>query len=216
LERNPAPEPATYAGQRDVLADVIARISDHSSAQVYGTQVARAERSKQKALLRTLYEKHMRPIVAIGKAEMADEPGIQDALRIPPLSVGPLKLLAAAAALRDAVALYQPRFVRNGRPADFVDQLKAAMDAVEKSMGDHANNVGNRVGARKGIQMELRRGRGALAVLDSIVRASFAGNSVVLARWRIAKRVRGLPSGGPEEEETTLSTPPSASVTTAA
>jgi hypothetical protein len=216
LEANPAPEPATYAGQRDVLKDVIARITDHSSAQVFGTQLVRAEKKKQTALLQTLYEKHMRPIVAIGKAEMADTPGIQEALRIPHFKVGVLKTLAAAGALRDAAALYQPAFVRNGRPEDFIAQLTAAMEAVEKTTSVHAVNVGTRVGARAGIRKELRRGRGALAVLDSIVKATFVGNDVVLAKWRIAKRIRGLPSGGSEAEAVTPLPPVSTPTSTAA
>jgi hypothetical protein len=51
------------------------------------------------------------------------------------------------------------------------------------------------VGARAGLAKEIKRGRRAVDVLDTIVKAAFRDDSNVLAEWRSAKRIRALPSG---------------------
>jgi hypothetical protein len=192
---HPAPAPASYAEPEQILEQVIAKLTDHSSEQVVGTRLGQAEKQKQLTLMRQLRERHLRPIVAIAKATMPTYPGIDRALRMPGSNFGPVRLLADAAAIRKAAELYQPVFVKNGRPADFLEQLSAAIAAVEASTDLHGTNVGRRVGAKAGISQELQAARRAVEVLDTIVKIAFEGNDVVLAEWRVAKRVRALPGG---------------------
>jgi len=197
LQANPAPAPASYGGPKEVLDDVVAQLSNHSSEQVLGGRLSQAERRRQESLCAKLREHHLRPIVAIAKAEMADLPGIEKALRLPAATLGVTKLVAEAEAIQKAAALYQPAFVKNGRPADFLEQLSAAIDAVSQSTLGRAKNVGRQVGAKAGIAQEARRGRDAVVMLDTIVQVVFEGNDPVLRAWEVAKRVKAMPGGSP-------------------
>jgi len=197
LQANPAPAPASYGGPKDELDDVVAQLSGHSSEQVVGQRLSAAERRRQQSLCSKLREHHLRPIVAIARATMADWPGIEKALLLPPKRLSVTKLVAESSAIKEAAAQYQPAFVKNGRPADFLEQLGAAIDAVNQSTMGRAQLVGRQVGAKAGIAQEARRGRYAVDMLDSIVRVAFERNDVVLRAWEVAKRVKGFPGGGP-------------------
>lgn len=199
LQVRPAPAPATYGEPKQVLDQVIAQLTDHSSGQVVGTRLSQAEMRRQETLVKQLRERHLRPIVAIARASVGDQPGIEKALRMPATALGVVKLLAEANAIKEAAALYQPTFVKFGRPADFIAQLSAAINAVQLSTIGHAKIIGRKVGSKAGIGQQLRRGRQAVEMLDTIVRIAFEGNDVVLAEWRVARRVRALPGGGPTE-----------------
>jgi hypothetical protein len=196
LQANPAPAPVSYGGPKEELDDVVAQLSGHSTEQVVGTRLSAAERSRQQSLCNKLRDHHLRPIVAIARATMADLPGIEKALRLPPKLLSVTKLVAEANAIKESVAQYEPAFVKNGRPVDFLAQLSAAIDAVSQCTMGRAQLVGRQVGAKAGIAQEARRGRHAVEMLDSIVRVAFEGNDVVMRTWEVAKRVKALPGGG--------------------
>jgi len=208
VQVHPAPAPASYGESEQILDEVIAKLTDHSSEQVAGENLSQAEQRKQQSLMKQLRDRHLRPIVAIAKASMSKLPGIEKALKLPSIKVGAVRLLAEADAIRKAAELYQPVFVKNGRPADFLEQLSTAMTAVDASTEQRGTNLGRQVGAKAGIAMELRRGRGAVRVLDSIVRVAFEGNEPVLAEWRLAKRVRALPGGATSTSAVTTAIAP--------
>jgi hypothetical protein len=215
LVANPAPAPATYADSEKILDGVVARLSEHASTQRSGLRLGQAEREKQRTLMRKLREQHLRPIVAIGKSAVDEMAGIEQALKMPSADYGVVKLLADATAIAEAATKYEPVFVTRGRPADFLAQLKAAIDELRVITTDRATLAGRRVGARAGIGEEIRRGRKAVEVLDSIVRAAFVDNEVVLARWQVAKQLHSLPGGTPAAQ-TTAAAPTATAKTSAA
>jgi hypothetical protein len=196
LQAHPAPTPINYAGPKALLDDVVSQLSGHSSEQLVGQRLSAAERRRQQSLCSKLREHHLRPIVTIARATMADLPGIEKALRLPPKLLSVTKLVAEASAIKEAAAQYEPAFVKNGRPADFLVQLSAAIDALNQCTMGRAQLVGRQVGAKAGIAQEARRGRYAVDMLDSIVRVAFEGNDVVLRAWEVAKRVKAVPGGG--------------------
>ena len=63
-------------------------------------------------------------------------------------------------------------------------------------MGGRATQVGTKMAARAGLQVQLLRGRRAVERLDAIVRAAFRGDVATLTAWRAAKRVQQTPGGG--------------------
>jgi hypothetical protein len=196
LAAHPVPPPWSYGLPKALLDDVVERLSDHSTDQVAGRRLSRAETQRQKALRKTLRELHLRPISKIAKVSLAEAPGIQKALVMPAPQLSTTKLISEAKGMRDAVAGYTPVFVRNGRPEDFVEALDAAIEELRQSQLGRARNVGKGVGAKAGLTDEIRRGRQAVEMVDAIVTTAFASNGDVLARWRIARRVQGLPGGG--------------------
>lgn len=196
LAAHPVPPPWSYGLPQALLDDVVARLTDHSTDQVAGRRLSRAETQRQKALRKALREAHIRPISKIAKASVSETPGIQKALVMPAPRLHTTKLIAEAKGIRDAIAGYAPVFVKKGRPDDFVESLDAAIEQLRQSQLGGARNVGKKVGAKAGLKDEIRRGRDAVEMLDAIVTTAFASNGDVLARWRIARRVQGLPGGG--------------------
>jgi hypothetical protein len=114
---------------------------------------------------------------------------------MPAYRIGLLTLIAEASAIRSAAALYEPQFVEAGRPEDFLERLDAAVEALHQSMLGRARYLGCHVGARAGLEMEIRRGRRVVELMDTIVKDAFRGDQGVLAEWRSARRVRRVPGG---------------------
>jgi hypothetical protein len=175
---------------------LVASLTAHSLNQVAGKRLRRAEGPRQRTLRKILREEHLTPISQIAGATLADALAIDKALRMPSNKLTTIRLVAEANAIRSAAAPYEKEFVEAGRPDDFLAQLDAATEAVRQSMLGKARNLGLQIGAGAGIERDVKRGRALVAVLDTIVKAAFRGDSNVLAKWRNAKRVRGLPGGG--------------------
>jgi hypothetical protein len=194
LESNPAPGTAGITEARAMLDAALVELKDHSTAQLFGRQLSRAERQRVIARMKRLRNQHMRPIVAIAKAQAGRMPGIRDELQMPAGGLGSGNLLAAAGAMRNAAANHVPIFVEAGLPADFLDRFDAAMGAIRQALGGHAVNIGTKVGANEGLKAQLQRARQAVDILDPLVQTAFEGNDVVLARWRAAKRVKAVPT----------------------
>jgi hypothetical protein len=195
LTAHPPPESPGYLAQKKALDGVVATLDDHSVNQAMGRRLSRAEVARQRALRKALRQQHLAPIAQIARATLSDAPGIEKALKMPPSDISPLKLVAEANAMRSAAALYQPQFIEAGRPADFLEQLDAAAEALRQALLGKARNVGRQVGAGAGIDREIKRGRRAIEVIDTIVTAAFRDDQNVLATWRSAKRVRAVPGG---------------------
>src|SRR5687768_16269847 len=147
LAEHAPPDAPGFAAARESFETVLAQITDHSSAQLMGRQLAKAESQRVKSLMHKLRLYHMKPIVTIARAEIEQQPGITEAFQLPHGSVGAVRLLAAAKAMWESAQLYQSAFVGAGRSTDFLERLSAAMTAVESALGGHARNIGTRVGA---------------------------------------------------------------------
>jgi hypothetical protein len=196
LSANPAPAGTSYARPKALLDETIARLTEHRTDQVVGGRLSRAERNREQALCTALRELHLKPISKIAKATLADSPGIDKALKMPRSGISTTKLIDEAKAMIDAVRQYSPTFVANGRPEDFLARLDAAIEELRGAMLGKARNFGTKVGAKAGLEQEIKRGRSAVEMLDAIVTTVFAGDRERLAKWRIAKRVRAIPGGG--------------------
>lgn len=197
IRANPLPPPQDYGAPRALLDDVVATLTGQAATQVAGGRLGRAEQQREATLRRTLIEQHLRPIALIARASLRRVPGIEKALTMPRPQLPTSQLLSEANAIRDVAATYQARFVECGRPADFIERLTQAIQALSGAMIGKAHNRGRSVGAGKGLAATVQEGRDALKLLDAMVTTAFAGNPDVLGRWRIARRIRGLPGGAP-------------------
>jgi hypothetical protein len=193
LDEHTSAETPGFPAAVAAFTAVFTKLSQHSSAQVVGRQMSRAERRRLASLLRKLRDFHMKPIVTIAKTEIETQPGITDAFQLLKGSAGPVRVLAAAKAMRETAERFTPTFIAAGRPADFLTRFDTAIQAVEAALGDHARNIGTKVGAGAGLARELRKARRATEILDSLVKEAFEANDVILEKWRSAKRVRALP-----------------------
>src|SRR5438876_670584 len=80
LGANPPPTSAGYTIQKEVLDDVVAKLTDHSTDQATGRRLSRAEYTRQRALRSRIREDHLAPIAKIARATLRDVPGIEKAL----------------------------------------------------------------------------------------------------------------------------------------
>ena len=171
------------------LDDVLARLAQHAVSQDGGARAGRGETAKQRALRATLRFTHMRPIAEIAKLKLRDVPEFH-ALTMPPFNATAPRLIAAAGAMADGAKPHTEVFVGSGLPADFVEKLLAASEAVSQSLAGRDSHQGKRSGATAGLIAEEKRGRVVLKVLDSLVTPLLGSDDQRLAEWKAAKQVR--------------------------
>jgi hypothetical protein len=198
---HPVVGPLSYTGARETLDDVVRRLNEYAAAQITGRELSRGELRRQRQLTRQLIDRHMRPIVTVARAQVEPESDVRmAAMRMPNSGIGVTKLLHACDSMIEAARRYEAVFVASGLPADFLARITTARNDLENGLGDRATLVGTHVGARTGLEVQMRRGRRAVDRLDAVVRAAFDSDPVVLARWRTAKRVHRLPMASTEVE----------------
>lgn len=191
LNRNPLPDaPAKYPERRAELDEVVARLNALLRSQEGGQREVKDDTKRQETARKTLREKHLAPLSRRAKAVLPDEAEIQKSMEMPIVNLATAKLITVAGAMRDTAAKYEQLFVENGRPADFLAKLDAAIEAVRQTVLVKAQNVGRHVGAKEGLKQELRRARRCVRMLDAMVLDVFAGRADVIADWRVSKRVK--------------------------
>jgi hypothetical protein len=202
LEEHPVEGPLTYTGPRETLDDVVRRLREYAGAQVTGRQLSSGELRWQKRMVRQLRDRHIRPMVAIARAQVEPDADVRiPSIRMPKSNLGVTKFLQACDGMIEAARPFEAAFVANGLPADFLARFTAARNELERGLGVRAAHIGMHIGARAGLRVQMQRGRRALDRIDAVVRASFDGDEVTLATWRFAKRAHQLP-GGPTARST--------------
>lgn len=202
VQAHPVSGPLSYAGAVATLDDAIRRIREHAGAQVSGRELGRGEVRRQREQVQQLFDRHMRPIVAVALAQVG--PGsdvrIPAALRMPSKAVGVTRILQAADGMIEAARPFEATFIAAGLPADFLARFAEARNALEAMLGGRAAHVTAHIAARAGLAVQVRRGRRAVAQIDAVVRATFE-DEMTLTAWRNAKRVHQPRAGGGGLEE---------------
>ena len=195
LASHPSIEPASYAVPARVLSDSLRQLREYAGEQLSGLTLTKAQQRNAEKLAGKLVDRHIRPLVTIAQASVYDD------VPLPPLTLpsglGFNRLIAFADALADTAQQYEARFVENGRPTDFIAQLRAARAELELALTGRAVQRGRHIGATTGIAVQIRKSRAAVKRIDSLVRIAYEGNEVVLERWKATKRVFALPVSAP-------------------
>jgi hypothetical protein len=177
------------SGAKQRLVDAIALLEGHANQQV-GSMLASQGATKRQEVLRTaLLRDHMAKIASIAHAEFPKTPEFEP-LRMPRLRMSPQKLRAAASGMAQTAAPQAAVFVAAGLPADFIDQLNAAADAMIASLGERSQSRGKRTGATSGLKEKLSAGRKIVRVLDTFVKSALKDDPSLLANWKVVKRVQ--------------------------
>lgn len=191
---HPVTGPLSYGSAPETLDEVVPRVREHAGVQITGRALSSAELRVQAKLVKQLIVRHMRPIAAIARAQIEPEQNerMPAAIKMPRAGIGVTKILQASDGMIAAARPFEAVFIANGLPADFLARFTAVRDELEGMLGNRAALVGTHVGARAGLQLQIRRGRSAIDRLDAVVRAAFDGDVETLAKWRAAKRVHQL------------------------
>jgi hypothetical protein len=205
LEAFPLPKtPAKFAQRRGELDAAVGRLRVLLGEQSSGRREAIDSTKRQAAARVALVENDLKPINRIARAMLPNEPLIKSALALPTAQTPSQKLIAEASGIRASAAKFAPVFIENGRPEDFLERLDASIEALRQSLLVRARTVGQHVGARAGMAQTLADAQRVVRILDAMVQDGFAGNPDVLAKWRVAKRVKEVGSvratGGTAEE----------------
>ena len=197
LEAHPATGVLTYRGARETLYEVLDRIWGHAGTQISGRALGRGALHHQRQLIARLRDRHMRPIVTIARAQIEPDSdvGLPVAFRMPKVRLGVTKMLQACDGMMEVAKTFEAVLIENGLPSDFLARFRNDRDALERTCARRAGLTGSHVAARKGLEVELRRGRRAVDRLDAVVRVAFEGDEVLIAAWRATKRVHQLPGG---------------------
>jgi hypothetical protein len=180
------------SGARQKLADAIAALSTHVSGQAGSGLASRGATQRHYAIRRVLIRDHMAPVARIAAADLPRTPELVP-LRMPAQNLPAEKLAAAAYGMADAARPFSDVFTTAGLPADFVEQLVAAADAMTASLDQRAQNRSTQRGATTGLRASLSAGRRIVHVLDAFVRTALKDDPALLSAWNGAKRVRVIP-----------------------
>jgi hypothetical protein len=200
LEEHPVEGPLAYTGPRETLDEAVRKLRVHAGAQITGRQLSRGELRRQRQLIRQLFDRHIRPMVAIARAQIEPDSDVRmpAAIRMPRANLGATKTLQACDGIIEAARPFEAAFVAEGLPDDFLARFTAARDELDRGLTGRASHIGMHIGARTGLQVQMRRARRAVDRLDAVVRASFDGDDATLAMWRSAKRAHQRPGGSTE------------------
>ena len=184
------------SGTRRRFDDAIATIEQATVDQEAAKRLAMAGTARQRVARNTLMLGHIRPIAAIARAELRGEVELP-ALQAPPARTTARQLIIAARAMADAAEPHATAFVDAGLPADFIDRLRSAADALEIALADRGHRVTELIGATARIKTTTLRARELLRVLDSLIEPLLAADPSMLAQWRTAAQFSGRVVGTP-------------------
>jgi len=175
-------------GARKEFDQLVREMGINETAQAISTLDARGQTALQASLRRELVVRHMRPVARIAAVHLRDVPEFE-ALRPPQKDIKVAVLIQEAIAMAEAARLHEQVFVEYGCPADFVDALLAAAEAVRASIDARAESIMTRAGAREGISATASRAHLVLRVLDALVQIALAHDPKALAAWSSVKRI---------------------------
>jgi hypothetical protein len=163
------------------------RMGVRMKAQDAFAREAQSSATTTAVLKEQLLREHMRPIATVARARL-QAVGELGALTVSTHGKRRGTLVSAGYGMAEAARKYEQTFLTAGLPPDFIARLIAATDAFREAMTTQSQWRAQRVQATTGLVEEARVARGALQVLDALVRARVREKEL-LAGWRQHRRV---------------------------
>jgi len=179
-------------GARRRLDEVLEGFTAHALEQDLADRVAKGETAKQRQLRLELRRLQMAPIARIARGNLNHTPEFAS-LRMPKPAVSGPALIASARGFVDAAVVHHEALVTQGLPSNFIDVLNAAVGKYEESMSEREKHRTQRVGATRGLDVEEKRGREILSVLDALVHQALSDNPALMRAWQAARHIRRRP-----------------------
>lgn len=173
------------------LEDDITQLAGYVKQQSASATTAHRASINWRALRTVLLRDHMAPIARIAKVDLPQAPTIK-ALRLPAGRPTVERLAADAHGMAESARPYADVFIANGMPADFIDELNLAADAMVSALSDRSQSRGKRKGATTGLKTQLTEARKVVHVLDAFVKRAIPHDKALLSEWSSVKRVGRL------------------------
>jgi hypothetical protein len=183
---------ASLGGQK--FAEVKALVTELDGlgeVQSSASGAARAGTQAKKVARKSLVQK-LRAVRDTSKAMETEKPGVSDNFKLPTTN-GDEALINAARAFVTTASPFKADFLLREMPANFLDDLGAAIDQFESASNTQNLSKGNRVGVTAGIKSALSRANRLKKELNPIVRNKYRNDPVMLAAWKSASRVEHPP-----------------------
>ena len=180
--------PVNASDARRQLDAAIATLEASAAAQGTSQRKTRGLVRRRSQLEQVLIRKFMTPLSKFARAQLH---GAADFAALTP-SANMLRrerLVQSARSMAAAAGAHADALTAATFPQDFIPQLKAAAEAVRTSIDSKAATRVFQTGATKEVEAALRKGRNAIATLDSLVTHLILGNDKLEREWRTAKRV---------------------------
>ena len=193
-------------GRRQLDA-AVAQIEAHRLGQRSAEIERKAAIARKDALTVELQKQHMKPIADFARAKL---PRVTEftALSESGTTLKGSLLVTAGRAMAKALEPVVAVLVEAKFPADVVEALNRAADALEQALNDCLTHKVARGVATASLRQHLRDGRNAIAMLNPIVTKRLAGNEGLLEGWRQAKRTVKKPGVVARADEATAAPVP--------
>jgi hypothetical protein len=196
----------SFAGEQLAIVDsAINALESHASVQSSGRSTVRQSATSKAVALDELMS-DLEAISRTARAMGRTMPGLADKFRIPHNQSNQNVLAVARATATDALPL-KAEFIRRGMPTNFLEDLQADIDEMERSITRKAQGAGAQVAATAAIDTEIERGMNAVRELDPFMRNTFSSDPATLAAWQSASHVERAPRRTQTEATTTPATP---------
>jgi hypothetical protein len=180
-------------------------LGGHATAQVSARYESR-EGTRLKNLALAALQEDLKAINRTARVIALTIPGLEEKFRVP-YNVGAQEWLAAGRAFAEAAEPLKAEFISRGLPADFLENLRADLDALQELIDSRARKNTAGVAATVAIDDAIERGLNAVRELDAIVRNVFRDDPATLAEWTSASHVERAPRHAHDDSQPAPPTP---------
>lgn len=181
------------------LKGIVTNIEAQAATQSSGLRTA-GQHATGKASARDELFLDLRAIARTARGLALVIPGLEDKFRMP-RDVKDQDLLTIARAFLADAEPFKAEFIRRGLPADFLDDLKADIIALEQTITGHIQGTEEHIAATAALDDLIDEGVRTMHELDPVMRNTFADDPATLAQWFSARHVERAPRRQKKDEK---------------
>jgi hypothetical protein len=171
-----------------VLGEITRLLSECNVEQEASRRLTKGHTAKLTTLRRVLWNQHMVPLARIARRVIVDNAEVQAKLKLPPSRTVNERIVAVAGGMVEMAEQHAAVLVSEGLPADSLERMRAAIDALASALPDRSNTLNRKSKSLEVSAKLVKQGIRALEVLDAIVLPRLEDQPDLLAAWKIAKR----------------------------
>jgi hypothetical protein len=172
----------------DALSQVVETMTAGATEQTTQKSQATLAAKDEKSLRANVRSLHLKSIVTLASGLRGKVPGM-GVFKLPSPGMQSENLLHAAQAVRTTAGVYEDAFVEHGLPADFLEQLDAAIAALKQAVDARGIARSRIAGASTTLASERSLGRQIVMMIDASLAHALKSDPPMLASWRQVKRV---------------------------
>jgi hypothetical protein len=181
------PEDSLGGAQFAIVGGSVETLTREAATQSSGVSSFQ-QASVSRASAREALRETLQTLSRTARAMAIDNPGLENRFRLPRSGSDQALLNTARAFAADAVEI-KAAFIRLEMPANFIEELNADIEDLERAIGSQNSGRGRHVTATASIDAAIERGMSAVRKLDAIVRNKFRQDPATLAAWESARHV---------------------------